>query len=156
MRQSPKTSAGKERAFPDRLSPEMASFRLLVLAFVRDYIGMMGVSPSYGEIAARMDNGCTRSRVRAAVKSLVRDGLLIKIKGHRGLRLPSIRQEAIKQLRDLGWVVDEDSKTALRPRPNPTLLPPPGLDYTTSRDPLSRDGETDGDTRSKSAGSRAG
>lgn len=91
----------------------MASFRLLVLGFVRDYIGLMGASPSYGEIAARLDSN--RKRVMKAVRSLEREGLLIRAPGQRGLRLPSLREAAIRQLRDAGYFIDEEAKVALPP-----------------------------------------
>jgi Mn-dependent DtxR family transcriptional regulator len=58
---------------PRRLSPEMASFRLLVLACVREYIEANHDSPSYGEIAAAL--GSNRTRVRKAVKQLAAEGL---------------------------------------------------------------------------------
>ena len=113
---------------PRRLAPEMASFRLLVLAFVRDYIGLMGQSPSYGEISAKLNSN--RTRVRNAVKRLAFEGLLIRTPGARGLKLPSMRDEAIRQLRQLGWAIDEDNLKALPPGiTNGALLPPATLDY---------------------------
>ena len=113
---------------PRRLAPEMASFRLLVLAFVRDYIGLMGQSPSYGEISAKLNSN--RTRVRNAVKRLAFEGLLIRTPGARGLKLPSMRDEAIRQLRQLGWAIDEDNLKALPPSVTKgALLPPASLDY---------------------------
>ena len=91
----------------------MASFRLLVLGFVRDYIGLMGASPSYGEIAAELYSN--RKRVMKAVRSLERDALLIRAPGPRGLRLPSLRDAALRQLRDAGYFIDEDLKVAVPP-----------------------------------------
>ena len=132
---------------PDKLAPDMASFRLLVFAFVRDYISLMGASPSYGEIANKLKSN--RTRVKRAVLSLVQDGLLLRTPGPRGLRLPTMRDEAIRQLRDLGWVVDEE---VLRLGPpgvtNPTLLPPPELDYPSRR----RTGDIDGEQGGQGAG----
>ena len=61
----------------------------------------------------------------------------------RGLRLPSVREEAIRQLRELGYVVDEDIGKILPPDPLralSTLLPPPELDYPSRR----RTGDIDG------------
>ncbi|WP_152608735.1 LexA family transcriptional regulator [Croceibacterium mercuriale] len=105
---SPATSGTPTRI--TSLAPDMASFRLLVLGFVRDYIGLMHASPSYGEIAAELDS--SRKRVMKAVRSLERDGLLIRAAGPRGLRLPSLRDAAIRQLRDAGFFIDEDLKIA--------------------------------------------
>ncbi len=116
---------------PTRLAPTMASFRLLVFAFVRDYIALMGVSPSYGEISNKFDCGPTRAK--RAVKSLVRDGLLLRTPGPRGLKLPSMREEAIRQLRDLGFVVDEDVLRVAVSGPKSTLLTTPALDYLPDR-----------------------
>lgn len=118
------------------LAPEMASFKLLVLGFIRDYIGLMGASPSYGEIAARFHSN--RKRVMKAVLSLEREGLLIRTRGQRGLRLPSLRDAAIRQLRDQGWVLDEEAKTGALPSgwldasvpvTKRGLLTMPALDY---------------------------
>ena len=53
----------------------MASFRLLVLDFVRAYLRENGASPSYGEIAGELDS--SRNQVKVAVKSLMRDRLLL-------------------------------------------------------------------------------
>ena len=58
-----------------RLTAEMASFRLLVLAAVREYIATNGGSPSYGEIANRL--GSNRERVRKAVYKCPAKALLI-------------------------------------------------------------------------------
>ncbi|WP_375290896.1 LexA family protein [Qipengyuania sp.] len=124
-----------------KLTPEMASFRLLALAFIRDYVGRTGQSPSYGEIAAALDSN--RNRVRKAVKSLAEEGLIIRTPGHRGLALPSMREEAVRQLRALGWSVDEDAEQAIPPVTNPPLLPPAALTYPSRRS--SEKDETDGD-----------
>ncbi|MDG6079770.1 GntR family transcriptional regulator [Erythrobacter litoralis] len=138
-------SADTHTTSPARLTAEMASFRLLVLAFVRDYLAEMGESPSYGEIAAGLDSN--RTRVRKAVKSLAADGLLLRRAGKsRGLSLPSIRQEAIRQLRELGWTVDEDNLSAAEPVTKPPLLPPPALDYVPPGLPLSQDGDRNDET----------
>jgi len=112
---------------PVRLAPEMASFRLLVLAFVRDYIQTYSVSPSQNEIANAL--GTTRTRVRDALRSLVKDGLLLKVAGERGLKLPSMRDEAVRQLRELGWTVDPRASSIAPPGQVSTLHGPPDLDY---------------------------
>ena len=71
---------------PLRLCPQMVSTRLLVLAFVGDYIAQWRASPSLGEIANSV--GVSRSTVRKAVQRLVKSGALVKVPGHRGLSLP--------------------------------------------------------------------
>lgn len=127
-----------------RLAPDMASLRLLVLAFVRDYFGKWDASPSYGEIAAAMTPPSNRTRIRKAVKSLVADGLLLRSPGPRGLKLPDSREAALRVLRELGWRIDEDI-TAAFPADrregvtNPPLLPPPELDYFAADLPASID-----------------
>lgn len=112
---------------PAKLTAEMASFRLLVLAFIRDYWDEIGASPSYGEIAAGLESN--RDRVRKAVKSLARDGLVLRTPGPRGIKLPSVIEESVRQLRELGWQVDEDLREARSPVTNPPLLPPAALTY---------------------------
>lgn len=112
---------------PGRLAPEMASFRLLVLAFVRDYIQTYAVSPSQNEIANAL--ATTRTRVRDALRSLVKDGLLLKAAGERGLKLPSMRDEALRQLRELGWQIDPGASSIAPPGQVSTLHGPPDLDY---------------------------
>lgn len=125
---------------PPRLKPDMASFRLLVLAFVRDYLEKNGASPSYGEVAAALSSG--RTRVKLAIRSLAAEGLLLRKPGPRGLALPTMRDEAIRQLRELGWTVDEDIGVARSPGTNPSLLPPPELTYPAPRiETESGDGE---------------
>lgn len=84
----------------------MASLRRLVLGVVRDSIALMGGSPSYGEIAYKL--GLHRKRVHKAVQSLERQALLIR----RDLHLPSLWNAAIRQLRNLGRIIDEDVNIA--------------------------------------------
>ena len=109
-----------------RLSPEMASFRALVLAFVRDYLTQWGQSPSYGEIAA--GTGSNRTRVKRAVVSLERAGLLLRSPGTRGLALPDEIERARLTLERAGLL-----PAAAAPVTNPTLLPPAALDYPSDR-----------------------
>lgn len=150
----PASTTAPDRRAPTRLAPEMSSFRLLVLAFVRDYIGLMGASPSYGEIAARL--GTNATRCKRAVRALVRDGHLVRIPGPRGLRLPSLRDAAVRALREQGWIIDDAALTALPPPewldtyrrlpvPKRTLLTTAALDYPARRAaPAGDGGETDG------------
>lgn len=115
-----------------RLTPEMVSFRGHVLAFVREYIAKWGHSPSYGEIAAALETG--KTRVKRSVNSLVKDGLLLKTKGVRGLKLPSSRESAIRTLQELGWKIEDGSCAPPRQAgTKTTLLPPPSLDYPSRR-----------------------
>ncbi len=102
----------------------MASQRLLVLDFVRRYIARWGFSPSQGEIAAGLD--VHRDRVRRAVRSLVRDGMLLRGAASRGLALPGAEAEAVRQLQGAGWTIDAAARRAAKA----PLLPPAALDYT--------------------------
>jgi hypothetical protein len=104
------------------------SFRNLVLGFVRRYIAEHGVSPSYGEIAAGV--GSHRVRVHRAVKVLVRDQMLERKAGPRGLMLPNARNEAMRKLAELGWYVDEARGLAIEPGVTHCILPMAAvLDY---------------------------
>lgn len=100
---------------PVRLRPDMVSLRLHVLRFVRLYIGQHLYSPSQGEIAAAL--GTCRSRVKDAIRSLEREGLLLRTPGQRGLRMPSERDAAIRVLRALGWTVAEAERMVAPPTP---------------------------------------
>ncbi|WP_338445934.1 hypothetical protein V5F89_12365 [Pelagerythrobacter marensis] len=122
----------------------MASFRLLVLAFVREYIETYSVSPSQGEIVNALDT--TRTRVRDALRSLAKDGLLLRSPGPRGLKLPSTRDEALRQLRELGWTIDPEGARVHGPPSetggrNSPLQDPIVLDYPESG---ALDGDSDG------------
>lgn len=120
-----------------RLSPEMASFRGLVLAFVRSYLTEWGQSPSYGEIAAA--TGSNRTRVKRAVVSLERAGLLLRTPGTRGLALPDEIERARLTLERAGLL-----PAAAAPVTNPTLLPPAALDYPSDRNRSRRDKRRNG------------
>lgn len=107
-----------------RLRPDMASFRLLVLDFVRGYLEQWGQGPSYSEIANHLE--ADRYRVRWAVKRLVKQGRLVQQPGARGLSLPDACSAAALVLAEHGWAVDPAGRTA-------TNAPLPGLavlDYT--------------------------
>ena len=129
---------------PPRLSATMASQRLLVLDYVRDYLTRWGASPSYGEIGAHL--GIDRTIVRRALRSLERDGLVLRTPGPRGLALPGAEADAIRKLRAMGWTIDAAAARVTKE----TLLPPAALDYIEP----SAEGGTDGgaaDTGTKSA-----
>lgn len=166
---------GDDVADPDalRLKPEMVSFRGLVLAFVDSYINSWGQSPSYGEIAA--GTGSNRTRVKRAVVSLERAGLLLRTPGTRGLALPDEIERARLTLIKAG-VLDADRPAGSQARPgarsrsgaagnsgedggaeapphtnsvtNPTLLPPPALDYPSPAQRAARGHRENGTTDS--------
>jgi hypothetical protein len=118
----------------------MASLRLLVLNFVRGYIGHWNDSPSYGEIAEAL--GTNRERIRQAVRSLVEDELLLRTPGPRGLALPSDRDHAIRVLHALGYTVFPSGQILpMPPLTNPTLPMIPMLDYLPTRDSGGENGE---------------
>lgn len=117
---------------PARLSPEMASFRALVLGFVRSYLAEWDQSPSYGEIANGLRSN--RTRVKRAVISLEKAGLLLRRPGPRGLALPDEIERARQLLERAGMLTPLASSSEAvgqqgSPVTNPTLLPPPALDY---------------------------
>lgn len=95
-----------------RLTAEMSSRPVQVLAFVRDYITRWGQSPSIREIAAGV--GIGKSHVRIIVLRLVKRGQLVRRGGPRGLGLPDIEDSAIETLGQLGWTIDRISKRAER------------------------------------------
>ena len=114
---------------PARLSATMASQRLLVLDFVRNYFARWHGSPSLGEIANALQ--IDRMKVKRAIRSLAADGMLHHKPGPRGLALPDAEAEALRQLRAIGWIIDEQVGHVTKS----TLLPPAALDYpATSRE----------------------
>jgi hypothetical protein len=151
----------------------MASFRALVLDFVRSYLTRWGQSPSYGEIAAGLSSN--RTRVKRAVVSLEREGLLLRRPGTRGLALPDEIERA-RQLLERAGLLDANRPAGPQARTgarsgsgaagnsreeggaeapphtssvtNPTLLPPPALDY-----PARGDGSEERRQDGNSAGS---
>ncbi|MEL7783769.1 hypothetical protein AAG607_12155 [Citromicrobium bathyomarinum] len=125
----------------------MASFRLLVLDFVREYLTLNGASPSYAEIAAGLE--CSRTRVKHAIRSLVRDRLLLQGDTPRSLAMPTERDAAIRALVGLGYRVDTDARTIAEPVTDPPLLPTSSLTYP--RDGHSED-ERNGDGQGKAGG----
>ena len=138
--------AGDGDAVPLRLAPDIASTRLLVLRFVRDYIRRWGASPSYGEIAAGVN--AHRSRVRRAVKRLSADGLLLRRPGGRGLSLPDDQASAQRVLEGLGWTVTPPNGAA---GTNPALQGTPVLDYDPSHGQDSESREPNGGADRRSA-----
>ena len=131
---SAETSENIPEQMPAKLAPDMASIRLIVLRFIRNYVDRWGQSPSQFEIA----HGCsiTRSGVRNALRSLEADGRILRTAGPRGIALPSERDAAVRKLRALGWCVDEDCRSAVPApaRQHSALLPPAALTYRPCRD----------------------
>ena len=128
MGQEPATFEARATERPRRrLTPAMASFRLLVLDFGREYLTLHGASPSYGEIAAGLDHN--REMVRKAVRSLVRDRLLLQGDRPRSLAMPDVEDEAIRALLGLGYRIDEKARVLRQPVTDPPLLPPASLTY---------------------------
>ena len=125
-----------------RLTPVMASRRLQVLEFVRSYLVKYGASPSYGEIARGC--GTNTSRVKEALQSLVKSGLLLRRPGPRGLALPDTRDAAIQLLSELGYMVF-DERTVIKP----ALQSRPLLDYDPvhGREIIGQEGSQDGSAK---------
>ena len=111
-----------------RLRPGMASLRLLVLDFVRQYWARWGGSPSYGEIAGGL--ATNRVRVQRAVRLLVQRGELLRVPGPRGLFLPGSEAGALQVLRALGWTVEGEGRGVTQS----SLPAPPLLDYCPGHD----------------------
>ena len=137
-----------------RLKPEMASRRLLVLAFVREYITRWGQSPSYGEISNAL--AISPTRARQLVKALVASGQLIRSPGPRGITLPTLRDEAIRQLRELGFSVDEDILTLRAPCAHSTLRRPIVIDYLDGRTVERNAGQSSGSGGDEPSSAAAG
>lgn len=92
-----------------RLRGDMASRKLIVLAFVTRYLADHPGSPSYGEIARGCD--VSRSAAKRIVRALVRDGKLVRAEGaRRGLMLPSAVDAALAQLQSAGYRIDADAR----------------------------------------------
>lgn len=97
-----------------RLSPEMASRRLQVLAFVRMFHAQHGVGPSLSEMAAAI--GTNRARVQGAVRKLAREGRIHYQPGvPRGIRPAESHEEALQLLQSEGWVVNPDRFELIQP-----------------------------------------
>jgi DNA-binding MarR family transcriptional regulator len=131
------------RAVTPRLSPAMSSRRLLVLVFVRDYIQRHGGSPSLREIANAM--AISTVSVKRHLDKLIDQGELSRTPGTRGLRLPTMREAAVRCLREHGFLIDEDLLRIDRQRvTEKQLLPPPVLSYRSVRASGGRGDEEDG------------
>lgn len=121
-----------------RQRPEMASLKLLVLKFVRQYIADWHGSPSLGEIAHA--TGTNRTRVKRAVCKLAAEGQLLRVPGPRGLSLPDEEPLAMRQLLARGWTIDADRRVAMPPAStgksvtNEPLPPVAELDYPYGQD----------------------
>ena len=94
-----------------RLMPAMVSRKLLILHFIRRYIAEWRQGPSLGEIAA--DQRISRPNVLKHVKTLTREGEIVRRPGPRGIALPDTQQAAKVQLRADGWIVDDDALRAV-------------------------------------------
>lgn len=97
-----------------RLTPTMVSRKNQVLDFIRAYYSAHRVGPSITEMANAA--GCARSRVQAIVRKLEEEGLIHRAVGKpRGITPISIRQEAIRQLEAMGYIVNPGRMELLAP-----------------------------------------
>ena len=60
---------------------------------------------------------------------MVQDGVLVRGEGERGLMLPDQVEQAVRQLREAGWVIDAEAKEGRLPVTIRPLLPPAKLRY---------------------------
>lgn len=107
-----------------RLQPAMASRKLLVLAFIRGYIARWGGSPSISEIAEGTKS--SKGAVKVALRALATEHRIIRRPGNRGITLPERVADALRELRDAGFIVDDDVLRAPPPPPAPVLDFDPG------------------------------
>lgn len=99
-----------------RLSPEMASRKLQVLAFVRAYYRAHSAGPSLSEIANGL--GTNKTRVQAALRKLQREGRIHREAGiARGIRPNDSHEEALRLLRADGWTVNPTRMEIAYPLP---------------------------------------
>lgn len=118
---------------PFRLTPAMASRKLQALDFITRYLARWGGSPSYDEIAAEL--GVGKTRARALVRQLQRDGAIARVSGQRrGIELVQGSDRAslagaILELRRRGFRVDEDILSLSPPCTNAPLPVPIALDH---------------------------
>jgi SOS-response transcriptional repressor LexA len=90
-----------------RLSPAMVSRKLQVLDFILKFYRARGQGPSLGEIANGV--GTSKTRVQAHVRKLHAEGLIHRTPGaHRSLRPLTQQEDALRQLRENGWVVNAE------------------------------------------------
>ena len=99
----------------ERVTPTACSRRLVLLAYIRAYQGKFaGISPSLGEMAAELRT--SRSRIRAHLAHLEREGMLMRIHGERRSILliddpVRLEREAIRLLRRLGWICNDEVRS---------------------------------------------
>lgn len=116
-----------------KLSPVMASRRLQALGFIKRYYLEHGASPSQREIAAAI--GASQPRVQAIIRDLERDGLVKRVHGQRrGIMLANRAKhvsaiDALLQLQEEGWRINEGTKELMPPLSFPSLPWPPELDH---------------------------
>ncbi|NWK96530.1 hypothetical protein DM806_12835 [Sphingobium lactosutens] len=99
-----------------RLAPEMASRKLQVLDFIRQFYAHHGVGPSLSEIAAAV--GTNRSRVQDAIRKLAREGRIHRVPSQtRGIRPAETQEEALRLLQNEGWEVNRGRLQLVAPPP---------------------------------------
>ena len=87
-----------------RLSAEMSSRKLQVLAFIERYYRAHRQGPSLGEISSAI--GIARQSACFHVKTLTREGRLLRTPGvARSIRPLSAHEEAVRQLEACGYAL---------------------------------------------------
>ena len=133
-----------------RLTPQMASRKLLALDFVKQYFARWGGSPSLDEIAAAL--GVSKQRASELVRALAEDGQILRTPGaRRGLDLPEpaqtpSRADLLLMLSDQGWTLTDDG-LLIAPeadRVEPAALTKAGLTLVPELDHVAPDDTGDG------------
>ncbi|QIG80088.1 LexA family protein [Stakelama tenebrarum] len=108
----------------------MSSRKFQLLGWIKGYFAEHGVSPATREMAAAI--GVSTTRVRALLRRLEAEGLIIRLKGvERGIRLPEMADELSDAeiaiaLVARGWKVNPATRSATGAFPDRNLpqLPP--------------------------------
>lgn len=104
----------EHQAAAPRLTPVMTNRKLQVLDFIEAFWALHRKGPSLNEIANAC--GTNKTRAREAVMKLEREGRIHRMAGvERGIRPVGAIEEAIRLLREGGFVVDEDIMTVSAP-----------------------------------------
>lgn len=128
---------------PLRLTPAMASRKLLALGFIKRFFAEHGVGPSFNEIGGALD--ITSRHAGRLVAALARERLVHHTPGRARSLVPlDCTADAIRLLRLRGFKVDEDLMQIAQPDvPQSPLMGEAVLDYLPDPEAGSGDGGSD-------------